>query len=36
MDAVLLITGVVGVLAVGSTFAVVIHLDARAERRSQQ
>jgi hypothetical protein len=36
MDAVLLITGLVGVLAVGATFAVVIYLDARAERRRQQ
>jgi hypothetical protein len=33
MMTVLLITASVGVLAVGATFAVIIYIDARAERR---
>jgi hypothetical protein len=36
MVTVLLITGSVGVLAVGVTFAVIIYFDARAERRRRQ
>jgi hypothetical protein len=36
MVTVLLITGLVGVSAVGATFAVIIYLDARAERRHRQ
>ena len=36
MVAMLLIAGCVGVLAVGTTFAVIIYFDARAERRRQQ
>jgi hypothetical protein len=36
MVAVLVITGCVGVLAVGATFAVIGYFDARAERRRQQ
>ncbi|MGY4359863.1 hypothetical protein ACVW0J_006356 [Bradyrhizobium sp. i1.7.7] len=36
MMAVALITGCVSVLALGATFAVVIYIDARADRRRQQ
>jgi len=36
MVAGLLITGCVGVFAIGATFAVIIYLDARAERRRQE
>jgi len=36
MVAIFLITGCVGVLAVGATLAVIIYFDARAERRGRQ
>jgi hypothetical protein len=36
MVVMLLITGFVGVLAVGATFGVIAYLDARAERTRQQ
>ena len=36
MVAGLLITGCVGVLAVGATFAAIIYLDTRTERRRQR
>ncbi|SPP93206.1 protein of unknown function [Bradyrhizobium vignae] len=32
----LIITGCVGFLALGATFAVIVYIDARAERRRQQ
>jgi hypothetical protein len=35
MVAGLLITGCIGVLAVGATFAAIIYYDARAERKRQ-
>jgi hypothetical protein len=36
MVMVLLITGSVGVLALGATFAAIIYFDTRAERRHRQ
>jgi hypothetical protein len=36
MDPLLLIVGIVAILAVGATFAVITYFDLRAERRRQR